>query len=267
MTSERRRSGISAPKGWTPAEFEIGARSRDSARVQLGFSPLSATNDMIVGEWRSWERRSGRGHSLRSWSMSCSTTAPTSASRRSMDVAAYLAACSAAAIVFVQLLSATFASAQSPTNAVKEFGLFGIWAGDCNANPSPANQYASFSVTSRGTIHLRNEFGPDYGDMVYRIVDAKRINQFQISLRQLLMTDDQVALDTVMLKAKDRIRIWSSRGADGSEYVQDGLVPAANNHETGWMERCDTRRAGDLSTVPVELRSQIGSHAQAQIGP
>jgi hypothetical protein len=191
--------------------------------------------------------------------MSYSTTAPTSASRRSI----YLTA----AIVFVQSLSATSASAQSPTNAVKEFGLFGTWAGDCNANPSPANQYASFSVTSRGTIHLRNDFGPDYGDMVYRIVDARRIGQFQISLRQLLMTDDQVALDTVMMKAKDRIRIWSSRGADGSEYVQDGLVPAANNHETGWMDRCDTRRAGDLTTVPVKLRSHIGSPAQVQIGP
>jgi hypothetical protein len=199
--------------------------------------------------------------------MPCSTTAPTSASRRSMYLPMYLAACSAAAIVFVQLLSATFASAQSPTNAVKEFGLFGTWAGDCRANPSPANQYASFSVTSRGTIHLRNDFGPDYGDMVYRIVDARRIGQFQISLRQLLMTDDQVALDTVMMKAKDRIRIWSSRGADGSEYVQDGLVPAANNHETGWMERCDTRRAGDLSTVPVRLESQTGSHAPVQIAP
>jgi hypothetical protein len=191
--------------------------------------------------------------------MSYSTTAPTSASRRSI----YLTA----AIVFVQSLSATSASAQSPTNAVKEFGLFGTWAGDCNSNPSPANQYASFSVTSRGTIHLRNDFGPDYGDMVYRIVDARRIGQFQISLRQLLMTDDQVALDTVMMKAKDRIRIWSSRGADGSEYVQDGLVPAANNHETGWMERCDTRRAGNLSTVPAGLKSQTGFYTQVQFGP
>jgi hypothetical protein len=68
----------------------------------------------------------------------------------------------------------------------------------------------------------------------------------------LLTTDDQVALDTVMLKAKDRIRIWSSRGADGSKYVQEGLIPAANNHETGWMERCDTRWAGNPSSVPIE---------------
>ncbi len=69
--------------------------------------------------------------------MPYSTTAPTSASRRSMYLPMYLAACSAAAIVFVQLLSATFASAQSPTNAVKEFGLFGTWAGDCRCKSEP----------------------------------------------------------------------------------------------------------------------------------
>ena len=68
-------------------------------------------------------------------------------------------------------------------------------------------------------------------------------------LGQLLTTDDQIALDTVMLKSGHRIRIWSSHGADGSAYVEDGLIPAANNHETGWMERCDTRWASDLNFV------------------
>jgi len=52
-----------------------------------------------------------------------------------------------------------------------------------------------------------------------------------------------------MLKSGDRIRIWSSHGADGSAYVEDGLIPAANHHETGWMERCDTRWASDLNFV------------------
>jgi hypothetical protein len=76
-------------------------------------------------------------------------------------------------------------------------------------------------------------------------------------LRQLLTTDDRVALDTVMLKAKDKVRIWSSRGADGSEYVQDGRIPAANNHETGWMEHCNTRWAGDLNSVHIERDLQF----------
>jgi hypothetical protein len=156
-------------------------------------------------------------------------------------------------VILIQVILSTGAAiAQSPTGAIKEFGLVGIWADDCKADPSAANQYASFSVTSRGVVELRNDFGPDYDNMLYRIVDAKRIGQFRISLRQLLTTDDRIALDIVMLKAKDKLRVWSSRGADGREYVRDGLIPAANNFETRWMQRCDTRWAGSRDSAPVE---------------
>jgi hypothetical protein len=169
------------------------------------------------------------------------------------------------------LLYATLACAQSPTRAVKEFGLLGTWADDCNQNPSPANQYAVFSVTARGAIQLRNDFGPDYDDMVYRIVDAKRIGGLRISLRQLLVTDDQIALDTVMMKAKDRIRVWSSRGADGSNFVQDGLMPSVGDRETGWMARCDIRWAGHRSSASVvrprqDRKTGFGKYAGIEAG-
>jgi hypothetical protein len=113
---------------------------------------------------------------------------------------------------------------------------------------------------------LRNDFGPNYGDMVYRIVDARRISEFRIALRQLLTTDDQIALDTVMVKANGRLRIWSSRGADGSEYVQDGVVPAANNHETGWMERCDTRAASTAKQRQFGLWATSGEASPTAAG-
>jgi hypothetical protein len=135
----------------------------------------------------------------------------------------------------------TFACAQSPASTIKEFGLFGTWANDCGAAPSPANQYAIFSLTSRGNIELRNDFGPDYDEMLYRIVDAQRLSHFRLALRQLLTSDDQVVLNTVMMKANDRIRVWSSHGSDGSTFVEDGTMPSANGQETGWMMRCGVR--------------------------
>jgi hypothetical protein len=172
-------------------------------------------------------------------------------------------------VIFAQfIVFIAYAFSQSASSAIKEFGLLGIWADDCNLSPSPSNQHASFSVTSRGVIQLRNDFGPDYGDMLYRIVDAKRVGRFRISLRQLLTTDDQVALDIVILKSNDRIRVWSSRGAEGSEYVQHGLIPAANNRETSWMERCDTRSAGILILGDNEESEDARPylHGQSTIG-
>jgi hypothetical protein len=169
--------------------------------------------------------------------------------------------------VLVQVLLATsLACAQSLTSTIREFGLIGTWSDNCGANPGPSNQFASFSISSRGNIMLRNDFGPNYGDMVYRIVDARRISEFRIALRQLLTTDDQIALDTVMVKADGRLRIWSSRGADGSEYVQDGVVPAANNHETGWMERCDTRAASTAKQRQFGLWATSGEASPAAAG-
>jgi hypothetical protein len=143
-------------------------------------------------------------------------------------------------------LLATFACAQSPVSTIKEFGLLGTWADNCTATPGPANQYAIFSLTSRGNIELRNDFGPDFDEMVYRIVDAQRLSHFRLALRQLLTTDDEIALNTVMMKANDRIRVWSSHGSDGSIFVEDGTMPSANGQETGWMARCNVRRANNL---------------------
>jgi hypothetical protein len=78
-------------------------------------------------------------------------------------------------------VAASLACAQAPNTAIKEFGLIGTWADDCNTLPGPSNQHATFSVTSRGLVLLRNDFGPNYGDMLYRVVDAKRISSFRLS--------------------------------------------------------------------------------------
>jgi hypothetical protein len=153
----------------------------------------------------------------------------------------------AVALISTMILAPGVAPAQSPNGTIKEFGLIGTWADDCNKRPAPSNQHATFTVNSRGAMLLRNDFGPDYGDMIYRILEATRLSQFRLSLRQVLTTDSEVALDTVMLKTNARVRIWSSRGVDGRQYVEDGLVPSANNRETGWMERCDMRSASRTS--------------------
>lgn len=154
-------------------------------------------------------------------------------------------------LVVIQLVLLTsVANSQSSVNAVKEFGLFGTWALDCSQPPGPGNAYALFALTAGGTVELRDSFGPDYDEMVYRIEDARRVGNFRLEMRQVLTTDDRVVLDTVMLKITGRIRNWSSRFADGSAtLVEGGVVPPGERHETGWMTRCDVRRASNMNTV------------------
>jgi hypothetical protein len=146
---------------------------------------------------------------------------------------------------FVHLLCAIAgAQAQSATTAVRDFGLIGKWAIECTRPPSPANEHALYAVTSSGMIWVMNDFGPDYDGMVYRVVNAERVAPDKLSLRQVLTTDDNVMLDVVMVKDKERVRVWSSRMADGNTLVRDGMMPSVNDQVTRWASRCEERRAG-----------------------
>ena len=142
------------------------------------------------------------------------------------------------------LVLTTFAQAQSVAGAVQDFQLLGIWAVDCYKLPAPRNEHATFSKTTDGDIQLINDFGRDYDYMVYRIVDARRIDNDRLALRQVLTTDSSIVLDVVVWKVNDKIRIWSSRVSNGGTLVADGLVTLSNGHETPWEGRCNERSAG-----------------------
>jgi hypothetical protein len=143
-------------------------------------------------------------------------------------------------IVLVQLVLLTsFANAQSSVAVVKEFGLFGIWALDCSRPASPANAYVGFSLTTEGTVELRDSFEPDYDEMVYRVIDARRIGAFRLAMRQMLTADDRIVLETETLRTRDRIRNWLSRWRAGKHHRQE-RVP----DEQGGCCRRDQRDAG-----------------------
>jgi hypothetical protein len=162
------------------------------------------------------------------------------------------------------LLLTSFAQAQSPTNIIEEFGLLGAWAVDCEQSPSPTNEHSMFSITSVGTVQLRNDFGISYDEMVYRIIAANRQGPDKLSLRQVLTTDVAIVLDVVLVKADEKIRVWSSRGSNGTPLVRDGAIPRSNGQETRWSLHCQGRWTDDpahspqRTSVPAEPARQVG---------
>jgi hypothetical protein len=148
------------------------------------------------------------------------------------------------------LLLTSLANAQPATRAIRDFDLLGRWAIECTRPASPMNEHSLFSLTSVGNAWVLNDFGPDYDGMVYRIVDAKRIAADKLSLRQVLTSDENVVLDVVMVKDGERIRIWSSRTADGNVLVQDGTVASTRDQQTRWAGRCGERRADHPNSPP-----------------
>jgi hypothetical protein len=136
------------------------------------------------------------------------------------------------------LMCPVLAHAQSAAAAMQDFGLLGTWAGECSQDAGPTNNHATYLVTSSGGLQLKYQSGADYEDSVYDILDAKRIAPDKLSLRQVLMSNDRVALDIVLLKDNDKIRIWSSLFPDGTALVEDGVMTSMTGRETRWMTRC-----------------------------
>jgi hypothetical protein len=144
----------------------------------------------------------------------------------------------AAVVLLFPVLMPGLAHSQSATATMQEFGLLGTWAGECNQNPSPTNNHATYLVTSSGGLQLKYQSGADYEDSVYNILDAKHLGPDKLSLRQVLMSNDRVTLDIVLLKENDKIRIWSSLFPDGTSLVEDGVMSSLTGRETRWMVRC-----------------------------
>jgi hypothetical protein len=136
------------------------------------------------------------------------------------------------------LLLPSLAHAQAASGAIREFGLLGTWAGECSQAASPANNHATYAAAASGAIQLRYQSGEGYEESIYDIVEAKLIAPDRLSMRQVLAGNDKVTLDIVLMKEKDRIRIWSSAFPDGTPLVEDGVLTTATGRETRWMARC-----------------------------
>jgi len=136
------------------------------------------------------------------------------------------------------LLLPSLAHAQSAASAIQDFGLIGTWAGECSQAASPANNHATYAGAPSGGAQLRYQSGEGYEDSIYDIIEAKRIAPDRLSMRQVLAGNNQVTLDIVLMKEKDRIRIWSSAFPDGTPLVEDGVLTTATGRETRWMAHC-----------------------------
>src|SRR3954470_827328 len=148
------------------------------------------------------------------------------------------------------LFSAATAGAQSIKTTVWNFGLFGTWAVNCVADPAPGNSHTIYSVTSLRAVRVQNDFGNNYDDMIYDIVDARRVGGDRLALRQILISDPKILLDVVIVKSGDRTRIWFSREVGGALLVIGGTFPDGPGAPTRWAERCNERRVDGPELTP-----------------
>jgi hypothetical protein len=132
----------------------------------------------------------------------------------------------------------TLASAQSPRDVLREFGLLGTWATDCSRPSDSDNFYTIYAGTSDGRVRRTyyNTPGREKPYNVYTVTRAIRLPADQLSYQQEGDVNHD-KIDVILLKDGSRYKIWSSVTDEGKVLVKEGKFPGSGN-DSPWQAKC-----------------------------
>ena len=122
---------------------------------------------------------------------------------------------------------------------LRDAGLFGTWAVDCEAAPAPANPHVSILMGDAGNVIERHELGGDYEINNYRVIAAKRLSQSRVSVEVLFKpgSDREEEQSLVLAVENGTRRTMFNRIAGGAVVVKDGVV-AGHKVKTPALKKC-----------------------------
>lgn len=122
---------------------------------------------------------------------------------------------------------------------LREAGLFGAWAVDCDAPPSLDNPRVSILLADGGSVIERHELGPDYEVNNYRVIAAKRLSPTRVSVEVLFKPGSEREQDQQLVFSveNDTRRTMYNRIVGGPVVVRDGIV-SGHKVKTPTLRRC-----------------------------
>jgi len=146
---------------------------------------------------------------------------------------------STGALCFAAVLWASPAAAGSVSDTLREFGLFGTWAVDCDAPPSPDDNHAVFSEVPPAGAQELIYFSPQYKPNTYAINSAERVGSTTDQISLGVTFGDDMHQELILLVRNDTIRTMWNIAGDGSVRVKDGTI-TSNGGVTHSLTRCRT---------------------------
>ena len=122
---------------------------------------------------------------------------------------------------------------------LRDAGLFGTWAVDCQAGPTPANPHVSILMADGGSVIERHELGSGYEVNNYRVVAAQRLSQTRVSVDVLFKPGSEREQEQSLVFAveNDTRRTMFNHIVGGAVVVKDGVV-ADHNVKTPVLKKC-----------------------------
>jgi hypothetical protein len=147
-------------------------------------------------------------------------------------------------LVLTAALPAAAQDAKPPADAAKieavlrDAGLFGTWAVDCNGNATPANPHVSILLDG-GSVVERHELGGDYEVNNYRVIAAERLSKTRVSLDVLFKPgSDREQEQHLVLSVEKNTRRTMFNGIVGGPVVVKNGVVAAHGVKTPVLKKC-----------------------------
>ena len=122
----------------------------------------------------------------------------------------------------------------------KDYGLFGIWAVDCAAEPSPENPHVTVNESEPGRVTEWHDLGPRYGTNTYRMLDARRISATRIGIEALFQPDSEAEQRQALeFSVRDHTRrTILVRIEGGAVRVKNGIV-TGRGVQTPRLKKCE----------------------------
>jgi len=132
------------------------------------------------------------------------------------------------------------AKAASTEELFQEFGLFGIWAADCQQAASPANPHVSITSPSAGLVLENHDIGPVYAINRYSVLAAERLSAERLSVDVIFQPGAEgEERQKLVFRIRDGTRRTLFNQPDGgAARVKDG-VAVANRGRTPLLRKCE----------------------------
>lgn len=148
-------------------------------------------------------------------------------------------------IVLTGVLPAAAQDAQPSTDparieaVLRDAGLFGTWAVDCQARPTPDNPYVSILMADGGSVIERHELGGAYEVNTYRVIAAQRQSKTRVAVEVLFKpgSEREQQQRLVFDVERDTRRTIFNQVVGGPVLVKDGVV-AGHGVRTPVLNRC-----------------------------
>jgi hypothetical protein len=148
-------------------------------------------------------------------------------------------------VLLTGVLPAAAQDAKAPANpagieaVLRDAGLFGTWAVNCEGAPTPANPHVSILMGDGDNVIERHELGGDYEINNYRVIAAKRLSKSRVAVEVVFKpgSDREEEQSLVLAVENGTRRTMFNRIAGGAVVVKDGVV-AGHKVRTPVLKKC-----------------------------